>query len=377
MMAVLIAGQGYGTRMVGVAPEAKILPVVINQAPAGGTAGPAATAAGIIYAANHGAQVIDVSQEYPSPSASGCDAAVQAAVAYALARNVVVVAAAGDTNLIGTRPSEPASCAGVLAVSALQPNRSLWPQDARQPYLTVANPGADLITSGRDGQLVTDVSGTEPASALAAGAVALIRSRYPTMPWYQVIQRVTGTALAAGGHVPNDSFGYGLFRLSEAVNAAAYPVPASAANPVYAKYQAWLATPQGRSVSRQLSASPARKGDSVPSPLILMAMLALAVAAVAAAVLFARTKRPPVHRKPGWNGMPKEPAGTTVPAAASSEEHVPDAELGYYDPAEGYVPLGERTFYRIPPYAPDISAPGSGWYPPLKDTLLPPGQNNP
>jgi hypothetical protein len=256
MMSVLIAGQGHGTGVVGVAPKAKILPVVVNAASADVTGDPAAIAAGIIYAANHRARVIDVSQEHPSVSASGCDAAVQAAVAYALARNIVVVAAAGDTNLIGTRPSEPASCAGVLAVSALQPNRSLWPQDARQPYLTVANPGADLVTSGRDGRLDTGVSGTEPASALAAGAVALIRSRYPAMPWYQVIQRVTGTALAAGGHVPNDSFGYGRFRLSEAVNAAAYPVPASAPNPVYAKYQAWLATPQGRSVSRRVRGIP-------------------------------------------------------------------------------------------------------------------------
>jgi hypothetical protein len=46
------------------------------------------------------------------------------------------------------------------------------------------------------------------------------------MPWYQVIQRLVGTALPAGGHVPNDSFGYGIFRPSQAVNATAYPVPA-------------------------------------------------------------------------------------------------------------------------------------------------------
>ena len=374
MMSVLIAGQGEGTGVVGVAPKAKILPVVVNAVPSGVTADPAAVAAGITYAANHGARVIDIPQEQPSASASGCDAAVQAAVAYALGRNVVVVAAAGDTNLIGTRPSEPASCAGVLAVSAVQPNRSLWPQATRQPYITVANPGADLVTSGRYGQLVTDVSGTDAASALAAGAVALIRSHYPAMPWYQVIQRVTGTALAAGGHMPNDSFGYGLFRLSEAVNAAAYPVAASAPNPVYARYLAWLATPAGQSVARQLSAPREGTGKSgrPASYIMLLGMVALAVAAMGTVVLAARRKRPRVLPKRGWNGPRNEETGTTFPAAPSSRELSPDSDLAYNGPANGYLLLGEDLPYRIPPY---MSAPDSGWYTPPGVSGPAPGEN--
>ena len=375
MMSVLIAGQGEGTGVVGVAPKAKILPVVVSAAPSGVTADPAAIAAGITYAANHGARVIDIPQEQPSASASGCDAAVQAAVAYALSRNAVVVAAAGDTGLIGTRPSEPASCAGVLAVSAVQPNRSLWPQATRQPYIAVANPGADLVTSGRDGQLVTGVSGTDAASALAAGAVALIRSRYPAMPWYQVIQRVTGTALAAGGRVPNDSFGYGLFRLSEAVNAAAYPVPASAPNPVYARYLAWLATPAGQSAARPLSASREGTGKSGrPAHGMLLAMLALAVAAMGTVVLAARRKRHRVLPKRGWNGPRKEQTGTTFPAAASSQELFPDSGLAYNGPANGYLLLGEDLPYRIPPY---MSAPDSGWYTPPGSSGPAPGEYHP
>ena len=42
MMSVLIAGQGHGTGVVGVAPKAKILPVVVSAAPADVTAEPAA-----------------------------------------------------------------------------------------------------------------------------------------------------------------------------------------------------------------------------------------------------------------------------------------------------------------------------------------------
>ena len=347
---------------------------MVNAVPSDVTADPAAIAAGIIYAANHGARVIDIPLEQPSASASGCDAAAGGR-GLRTGRNVVVVAAAGDTNLIGTRPSEPASCAGVLAVSAVQPNRSLWPQATRQSYITVVNPGADLITSGRDGQLVTGVSGTDAASALAAGAVALIRSRYPAMPWYQVIQRLTGTALAAGGHVPNDSFGYGLFRLSEAVNAAAYPVAASAPNPVYARYLAWLATPAGRSVARQLSAPREGTGKSGrPAYTMLLAMVALAVAAMGTVVLAARRKRPRVLRKRGWNGPRKEQTGTTFPAAPSSRELSPDSDLTYHGPANGYLLLGEDLPYRIPPY---MSAPDSGWYTPPGDSGPAPSKNYP
>jgi len=42
-----------------------------------------------------------------------------------------------------------------------------------------------------------------------------------------VDQRITGTAIPAGGPVPNDGFGYGIMDLPRAVNASAYPVPAS------------------------------------------------------------------------------------------------------------------------------------------------------
>lgn len=374
MMSVLIAGQSFGTGMVGVAPKAKILPVVVNAGASDVTSDPGTMAAGIMYAANHGARVIDVSQEHPSASASGCDPAEQAAVAYALARDIIVVAAAGDIGLAGAGPADPASCAGVLAVGAVAPNRSLWRGDTRQPYVTVVNPGADLITSGRDGRLLTGVSGTRAASALAAGAVALIRSRYPSMRWYQVIQRLTGTALPDGGHVPNDSFGYGILRLSRAVNATAYPVPGSAPDPVYAKYRAWLATPQGQSISRRLGGSaaappsPADGGGS--ATLVLTAVLALlaAVGAVAAAARAVRMRLRPVPQKSGRHGSPKRPSGTTFPDPAfEPEEYLPYPDLPDADPP------GESMPYRIPPYSP---APYPSQSPLSKTTLLGPDYNN-
>jgi hypothetical protein len=355
-MAVLIAGQGYGTGMLGMAPKAKILPVVVNAEAADVTSDPGSMAAGIIYAVNHGASVIDVSQEYPSASASGCDPAEQKAVAYAVAHNVIVVAAAGDTNLIGAAPAEPASCIGVLAVAALEPNRVLWPKDARQPYLTLVNPGADLISSGPDGRLISGVSGTRAASALAAGAVALIRSRYPALPWYRVIQRLTGTALQEGGPVPNDSFGYGILRLSHAIDATAYPVPASAPNPVYAKYQAWLATPQGRSVSGQLDASSSTGqggGSATRALVVIMALLA----AAGTALLLTRNRRPAAPRRQGGQGLRAKLSEAAFPDTASGQEDSQQASVAPDGTPDGYVLFGDQPPYRIPPY---VSAPDQG-----------------
>jgi len=203
-------------------------------------------AAGIEFAASHGATVINVSLGPASPSATSCDTVLQDAVAYALERGAVVVASAGDVNVSGSGPVEPASCAGVLAVGGVQPNGTLWPDTVQQPYVSVAAPADHMVYVGRDGRYYTTGAGTSAAAPLAAGVAALIRSRYPSMPWYQVDQRVTATATAEGSPVPNDGYGYGIIDPARAVNAAAYPVSASTANPVLRKFDAWLTSPAGQ-----------------------------------------------------------------------------------------------------------------------------------
>lgn len=244
-VAVMIAGQGYGTGTIGIAPRARILPVHVIYPDVGMEVIPA-LAAGIKYAASHGAKVINVSVGSTVPSATWCDPGLQDAVAYALAHNAVVVAAAGDANLSGSGPGEPASCAGVLAVSGVEPNGALWQYDVRQPYISVTAPADHMVYVGSDGRYTTTGNGTSFSAPLVAGAAALIRSRYPSMPWYQVVQRLIVTAIHEGSPVPNNDWGYGIIDVARAVNASAYPVSASAPNPVYARYRAWLASAAGQ-----------------------------------------------------------------------------------------------------------------------------------
>jgi len=341
-MAVLIAGQGHGTGMVGIAPEAKIMPVVVTTSAADRTAPPGNVAAGIMYAASHGAQVIDISQVYPSGSASGCDAEEQAAVGYALSRDIVVVAAEGSSNLIGGSPSEPASCAGVLSVGAIQRDQWLWAGDVPEPYLTVVAPGAGLISSGSDGKIVTE-NGTRSASALVAGVAALIRSRHPSMPWYQVVQRIIGTARPDSATVPSESSGFGIVRPGEAVNLAAFPVPASTPDPVYARYLAWLASPQGQADSRvtvSQRATPLPPGDHLPTTVMIATIAgSLLVLAVMIAVLVADANRRPKHRRQPAAFMapePRLPEPPPVPRVLFGEDPLPEQAMPY----------------RIPPYTP-------------------------
>jgi len=287
-MAALIAGQGAAGGVLGIAPAAKILPVRVggDGLPAGGT--DASIAAGIRYAAGHGARVINMSLGGVAPSASACDLVEQDAVTYALQHNVVVVAAAGNSHGSGNPPQQPASCAGVLAVSAVQPSLKLWPDSEQQPYVAVAAPGSDIASLGADGGN-TFGSGTSAACAFVSGEAALVRSRHPSMPWYQVVQRIINTALPEGGPAPNDQYGFGIIRIPGAVNAAKYKVPADDPNPVYAAAQAFLASPQPAPSAPSAPAaspaptrrSPAAAPASPGSAAGLAAVIAGAVVAVA------------------------------------------------------------------------------------------------
>ncbi len=123
------------------------------------------------------------------------------------------------------------------------------------------------------------------------------------MPWYQVIKRIIGTALPEGGRVPNETWGFGIVRMSEVVNATAFPVPVNTPNPVYARYLAWLATPQGQSVSRQIAAAAVTNANAttpstaggrtsrVPTGAILGLLLALAVVAAVLGVAVNRRRK--------------------------------------------------------------------------------------
>lgn len=353
-VAEMIAGQGVGGGPVGLAPRARILPVRVDEP---GPTSAAAVPAGIRYAVDHGADVINLSLGIRFQSATWCDPAMQAAVSYAVAHNVVVVAGSGDTNLTGKGPVEPASCSGVLAVGGIEPNGRLWPNSTREPYVSVAAPADRIPVSGANGQKGTG-AGTSFASPLVAATAALIRSKYPKMPWYQVDQRIIGTATTVPPAEDNDygfGYGYGILNVAKAVNVPKYPVPASAPNPPYTRYVAWLNTIGGQAWAKANGvavpspgatadngaglSSPARLlSRSMMATIVTAAIVVLVLAAGALAlILRSRRRRRPGNATvpgsypwtPGIPGGPDGPGPFDAPAAADVAE---DAAI--QDPAD-------------------------------------------
>lgn len=287
-VAELIVGQGIAGGPVGIAPQAKILPV--RASGAGTSMAPVAN--GIKYAADHGAQVINISLGSNAPSGTTCDPDLQDAVDYALARNDVVVAASGDTNLGGPGPEEPGTCAGVIAVGGVEANGSLWQYSTPGPYVAVAAPGDHIYAVSSDNQRASNVGmGTSYSAPLVSAAAALIRSQYPSMPWYTVVQRLINTAIPSGP-VPNDGTGYGIIDIHRALDVTGHPVAANAPNPVYARYQAYLKS-TGQSTSAPSATGPTSGTSDQVTGLIIVVVIGIVIAVVIAIVIIAATRKQP------------------------------------------------------------------------------------
>ncbi|MCM2415142.1 MULTISPECIES: type VII secretion-associated serine protease mycosin [unclassified Streptomyces] len=233
-MAGIIAGRGHGTGredgVLGIAPEAKILPVrVILEAtdPSRSKARKSratALADGIRWAADHGADVINLSLGDDSESAHpepGEDAAVQ----YALKKGAVVVASAGNGGEKGDHVSYPAAYPGVIAAAAVDRYGTHASFSTRHWYTSVSAPGDGIVVPAPDGQYYVEW-GTSAAAAFVSGAVALVRAAHPGLPPAQIKKLLTDTARNSPSAGRDDARGYGLVDPAAAIKAGGKLRPA-------------------------------------------------------------------------------------------------------------------------------------------------------
>jgi membrane-anchored mycosin MYCP len=210
-VAGLIAARSQpGSGFAGIAPQVRILPVNVlnpNQLDSGNPVPSADVAAGINYAVSHGATVIDVSASVaPKPSP-----ALQAAVANALARNVVVIAAVTSSGqLQANEVSYPAAYPGVLAVVAASITGAPLVAGTPGVPVDVAAPGSAITSIGPVGPGQVTANGAALATGYVAGTAALVRSYYPQLSAAQVVQRLELTASPPGTSVPSPLVGYGV-----------------------------------------------------------------------------------------------------------------------------------------------------------------------
>ncbi|MEW2476070.1 MULTISPECIES: type VII secretion-associated serine protease mycosin [Micromonospora] len=205
-VAGLIAGRNDDRQgVVGLAPDARILPVrVLDEENRYDDA--LIVAQGVRWAVDNGAQVINLSL-----GGSGDSPALAAAIDYAFARDVVVVACTGN---LATSPDAkvwyPAREPGVIAVSGLErSSNNLW-SGAITGRATVLTAPASGLVGARSPAGYWRVQGTSFAAPLVAATAALVRARYPQMSAGDVVNRLLVTAKDIGPTGRDDRFGYGL-----------------------------------------------------------------------------------------------------------------------------------------------------------------------
>jgi serine protease len=133
-----------GIGCAGVAPEASIMPVKVLSKTGGGTY--AAIADGIYFAADHGADIINLSLGGKDPSQT-----LEDALQYAYEKGVTIIAAAGNTGNIGRM--YPAGYDDyVIAVGATGYNQKRAPYSTHGYWVDIAAPGGvDIPDMNGDG----------------------------------------------------------------------------------------------------------------------------------------------------------------------------------------------------------------------------------
>ena len=233
---VLGAATDNGEGIAGIAPDARIMPLrtadnIIHQG--------SRLAAGIVWATDHGADVISMSLGAESRSK-----ALDRAVAYAHRKRVVMVAAIGNES--ANHHNYPATYDEVIAVGGINPDTAdAAAQGALEPQTPVATdftvraaysdygPHIDLAaptqvpTTDYGGGYPRNWSGTSAAAPHVAGAAALVKAARPGLDAVQVRQLLIGTAddLAGERNGRREGWdqwtGYGRVNAFEAVRAAA------------------------------------------------------------------------------------------------------------------------------------------------------------
>jgi hypothetical protein len=213
-VAGLLAAARDGSGIVGVAYDARVLPIKVLSDDGAGTT--AALDNGLRYAIGR-ASIANVSLN----ASQAYDSSV---LQLAVRSGLLIVAAAGNDG--AANPGWPARFAKeawannqIIAVGAVDANNRIASfsnraGDTAQWFLVA--PGVQLMSSYNNGQYQT-MSGTSMATPIVSGAAALLKQMWPTLRADQIanILFVTATDLGAPGVDP--VYGHGLLNIQRAL----------------------------------------------------------------------------------------------------------------------------------------------------------------
>lgn len=201
---IAAAGVNNGIGMIGVCPGCSIIPVkVLNQSNQGTWAG---VAAGIVFAVDAGANVINLSL-----GGTSIAQAVEDAVRYATDKNVLVVAAAGNAR--SNAPFYPAALEDVVGVAATRNDDTRWSLSNYGYFVELSAPGYAIYSTYNNMDNAyrgyNYMSGTSMASPHVAGLAALLLSQNPQLKVAELRSLMRSTATDLGDPGRDDYFGYG------------------------------------------------------------------------------------------------------------------------------------------------------------------------
>ncbi|RFU43348.1 hypothetical protein DZF91_01545 [Actinomadura logoneensis] len=210
----------------GVVPDVQLLDAKFTSSASSDTDKSLADA--IKWSVDKGARVINVSADSPKTPWLG------EAVRYAQARDVLIVAAAGNAkDQSKALPAYPADYPGVLSVAAVDAQGSISNFSNIRSRIDVSAPGQGVTSIFGKGYAVGTLDGTSFGAPYAAGVAALVRARHPRLTYQQVINRME---ITAEGSIGTGS-GYGMINPLQAVTALVDPN----ARPTQKKARAGLA----------------------------------------------------------------------------------------------------------------------------------------
>ena len=201
-----IAAHG---QLMGAAPAAQILAVraFSGNAQAEGTT--VAIMKGLDWAVLHGARAINMSFAGPQ------DPGITRSLAAAHAKNVVLVAAAGNKGA-SSPPLFPAADRNVIAVTSTDKKDQLPSFANRGPYVAVAAPGVDLMLLAPNGSLQR-LSGTSFSAAYVTGTTALMLERSPELTPEALREALMTSARHLGTEPVDNQSGGGLVDAYQAI----------------------------------------------------------------------------------------------------------------------------------------------------------------
>lgn len=236
-------GRGHGTQcahiigavtnnaasMAGIAWACTIAPVKVLSS--GGSGTWSATSAGILWSADNNCDVLSMSLG-GSPQTS-VDPGVVTAIDYAIARNCVIVVAAGNSGPSGNNP--PANCSPVISVGAINSSSAIASFSSFQSgslggrsnnKMTVVAPG-QAVPSINHLDSFANLNGTSFACPIVAGCCALIKSINKNLTHNDIKRYIEQSASSA---YKSDLLGYGTIDIEKALRlsqASPTPTPTS------------------------------------------------------------------------------------------------------------------------------------------------------